>query len=291
MRVSRNNFQIVSSTEAMASVAAGPKSISKVFEDLKEKKQCAFIPFICAGDPDLATTEKALRILDEVGADVIELGVPYSDPLADGPTIQEAATRALARGTTLDKVLELCARVAPTLKAPIVLFCYINPILSRGYEPFVQRVAASGVKGLLVPDIPLEETYAISAITKEYGVDLVLLSTPTTEQNRAVEIAKSTQGFLYLVSVTGVTGVRTNVSTRVEGLIKQLQGVTDKPVCVGFGVSKAEHAAEIEAWGAEGCIAGSALVRALGEAATPEEGLKNLEKIARELKGALPARA
>ncbi|EEH53604.1 uncharacterized protein MICPUCDRAFT_35499 [Micromonas pusilla CCMP1545] len=270
-------------------------SIGATFAALKKRGQCAFIPFICAGDPNLDATERAIAILDDEGADVIELGVPYSDPLADGPTIAQAATRALNAGTTLDKTLALLARVSPTTKAPIVLFTYFNPIYQRGFEAFVEAVAAAGAKGLLVPDIPLEETPELSAICAKNGVDLVLLSTPTTPEARMTKIAEASNGFIYLVSVTGVTGVRTNVESRVQELVSGLKKVTDKPVAVGFGISKKEQAAQVVGWGADGVIVGSALVRALGEAPTPEEGLERLTALAKELRegsnreGAKPA--
>jgi len=283
--------RIESSAKTFAATTASETlSITEVFEGLTKKKQCAFVPFLVAGDPDLGTTELALKMLDSIGADVIELGVPYSDPLADGPVIHASATRALAGGATLVKVLEMVKRVAPTLKAPLVLFTYINPIMRRGYEKFMGELQEAGVKGLLVPDIPLEETYTLSALAKERGVDLVLLTTPTTTSDRMKSIAEKTEGFLYLVSVTGVTGMRTTVATKVEGLVEELKNYTDKPICVGFGVSKGEHAQSLEGWGADGAIAGSALVRALGEAATPEEGLAAVEALARELRDALPPR-
>mmetsp|Transcript_1332 Transcript_1332/g.3100 ORF Transcript_1332/g.3100 Transcript_1332/m.3100 type:complete len:329 (-) Transcript_1332:267-1253(-) len=269
---------------AAAATGTTRVSIPETFAALKKKNQCAFIPFICAGDPNLDATEKALRILDDAGADVIELGVPYSDPLADGPIIQAAATRALENGTTLGKVLAMLTRVSPDLKAPVVLFQYFNPILRKGVEAFVKEIAAAGAKGLLIPDIPLEETYEVSRICKENGVDLVLLSTPTTPIERMTKIAEASNGFIYLVSVTGVTGVRTNVESRVEELVKALKKVTDKPIAVGFGISKGEQAQQVVSWGADGVIVGSALVRALGESGSPEAGLAALKELATELR-------
>ena len=198
---------------------------------------------------------------------MIELGVPYSDPLADGPVIQAAATRALENGATLDKVIAMAKKAIDNgkgVKAPIVMFTYFNPIYQRGVETFVRQIADAGAKGLLIPDVPLEETYETSKICAKYGIDLVLLSTPTTPTERARQIAQNTKGFVYLVSVTGVTGMQTNVASRVEELVADLRTVTDEPVAVGFGVSSAEHAKQIVKWGADGVIVGSALVRALG---------------------------
>ena len=263
--------------------------MSEAFRAVLDDGKRAFIPFICAGDPDLESTKKALKILDDAGADVIELGVPYSDPLADGPVIQAAATRALENGATLNKVIDLVREMTPQIKAPIVMFTYYNPIYQRGVDKFCADIAAAGAKGLLVPDIPLEETYDVSEIASKHGIELVLLSTPTTPVERAKKIAQATKGFVYLVSVTGVTGVQSNVATRVEQLVEELRSVTDKPIAVGFGVSEAKHAKQIVDWGADGVIVGSALVRALGEAKTPEEGLAALKAKAEEIRGGADA--
>ena len=296
-----------------------------------------------AGDPDLATSAAALKALDAAGADVIELGVPYSDPLADGPTIQGAHTRGLDGGTTLDAVLSMLAATTPGLKASIVLFTYYNPIMRRGLARFCGEAAAAGVTGeefkveggvwegrggvgrraelragsprplpplarrpppavdrphpsthsppipagLLVPDIPLEETGPVRDVAGSAGLELVLLCTPTTPAARMAAIAAASQGFVYLVSVAGVTGARTTNEGRVEGLIASLRGMTDKPVAVGFGVSGPAQAAQLRAWGADGVIVGSALVKAVGEAASPGEGLAALDALAREIRAAL----
>lgn len=269
----------------------------------------ALIPFIVAGDPDLETTAKALEALDaarrlvrpppvhadtpgaQAGADIIELGVPYSDPLADGPVIQEAATRALAAGATLDAVLRLVATTAPRLRAPLIVFTYYNPILRRGAATFVAQLAAAGAAGLLIPDIPLEETDEARRLCTAAGLELVLLCTPTTSDERMGRIAAATQGFVYLVSVTGVTGVQEGVAARVQGLLGRLKAVTDKPVAVGFGVATPAQAAQLAAWGADGVIVGSAFVRALGGAASPAAGVAALGALAQSLRAALPARS
>ena len=159
--------------------------------------------------------------------------------------------------------------MTPTLRAPLILFTYYNPILRRGPATFIAEIAAAGVGGLLIPDIPLEETAQARALCEQHGLELVLLATPTTSSARMERIAAATHGFVYLVSVTGVTGVQEKMEARVQGLVAQLKAVTKKPVAVGFGISKAEHAAQVASWGADGIIVGSALVRALGEAATP----------------------
>nr|CAB3452132.1 unnamed protein product [Digitaria exilis] len=272
---------------AVAAVAEDKRSISGTFADLRKQGKTALVPFITAGDPDLATTAKALKILDACGADVIELGVPYSDPLADGPVIQASATRALAKGTTFEDVISMVKEVIPEMSCPVSLFTYYNPILKRGIPNFMTIVKEAGLRGLVVPDVPLEETYVLRNEAAKNNLELVLLTTPTTPNERMEQIAKASEGFIYLVSTVGVTGTRTNVSGKVQSLLQDIKKVTEKPVAVGFGVSTPEHVKQIAGWGADGVIVGSAMVRLLGEAASPEEGLKKLEELAKDLKAAL----
>ncbi|WP_072621251.1 tryptophan synthase subunit alpha [Spirulina major] len=261
-------------------------SVSERFQTLKENNQCALIPFITAGDPDLETTAQALRVLDAAGADLIELGVPYSDPLADGPTIQAAATRALQRGVTLQKVLDMVRSLHAELTAPIILFTYYNPIYFRGVDVFMAQIAEAGVKGLVIPDLPLEESTAVLESATAHGIEVILLVAPTSPTERIDAIAQKSQGFIYLVSVTGVTGARTEIASRVQDLLPQLQKSTQKPVGVGFGVSQPEHAKQLKDWGANAVIVGSAVVKRLAEG-TPEEGLAAIDTFCRSLKAAL----
>lgn len=261
-------------------------SVSQCFQSLRDRKQCGLIPFITAGDPDLATTAKALRVLDASGADIIELGVPYSDPLADGPVIQAAATRALRRGVKLEDVLTIVKEVQPDIKAPIILFTYYNPIFYRGVEAFLQQIKSAGVQGLVVPDLPLEEAQTLLKPAAEIGIEVTLLVAPTSPIERIKAIAHQSQGFIYLVSVTGVTGMRTQVATRVEDLLKSLRSTTDKPIGVGFGISDAEQASKVKNWGSDAVIVGSACVKRLAQG-TPEEGLKALEEFCQSLKHAI----
>ncbi|WP_071191280.1 tryptophan synthase subunit alpha [Trichormus sp. NMC-1] len=261
-------------------------AISHCFETLRRNQECALIPFITAGDPDLETTAKALELLDRSGADIIELGVPYSDPLADGPVIQAAATRALERGTTLDQVLEMLQATTPSLKAPIILFTYYNPILHRGIEKFLQQIKAAGVAGLVVPDLPLEEAGGLLQPASEVGIDLTLLVAPTSSAQRIEAIARASQGFIYLVSVTGVTGMRSQMESRVSDLLTQIRNVTDKPIGVGFGISDIEQARQVREWGADAAIVGSAIVKRLADG-TPEEGLSAIAQFCQNLKTAI----
>jgi tryptophan synthase alpha chain len=261
-------------------------TLSHRFAELRQQGHCAFIPFLTAGDPDLETTAQALQVLDSHGADFIELGVPYSDPLADGPVIQAAATRALQRGVHLDQVLAMVHQISPQLRSPLILFTYYNPILRRGVERFLQQIAAAGVKGLVIPDLPLEEADQVLEQASKTGVEVILLVAPTSSKARIAAIAQRAQGFVYLVSVTGVTGVRSQVGERVEELIQELRQVTDKPIGVGFGISQPEHARQVREWGADAVIVGSAMVKCLAEA-KPEDGLRAIADLCQRLKAAL----
>ena len=261
-------------------------SIFHCFKTLRDRNQCALIPFITAGDPDLETTAEALRVLDRNGADLIELGVPYSDPLADGPVIQAAATRALNKETRLEQVLELVEAVSPSLQAPIILFTYYNPILNRGIEQFLTQIARAGVRGLVVPDLPLEEAHELLEPAAAMGIEVILLVAPTSSPERLEAIARSSGGFIYLVSVTGVTGMRSHVQGRVKDLLMQIRSVTDKPIGIGFGISEPEQARQVRDWGTDAVIVGSAFVNRLATG-TPTQGLQAVEELCRSLKTAI----
>ena len=245
--------------------------IQQRFSQLQAEGRCALMPFLMAGDPDLERTRAVLLALQAAGADMIELGIPYSDPLADGPVIQAAASRALASATTPGKVLEMLGSLRGELTIPVILFTYSNPLLNRGMEAFCRAAAAAGAAGLVVPDLPLEEAERLSAIAAAEGLDLVLLVAPTTPADRMGRIAAASRGFTYLVSVTGVTGVRTSIETRVEGLVQQLKGMGPTPVAVGFGIAGPEQARQVRDWGADGAIVGSALVKVMAEACTQQQ--------------------
>ncbi|KAL0459463.1 UNVERIFIED_CONTAM: Tryptophan synthase alpha chain, chloroplastic [Sesamum latifolium] len=258
---------------AMATLAAAPT--------------VALIPYITAGDPDLPTTAQALKVLDSCGSDIIELGVPYSDPLADGPVIQAAATRSLARGANFDKIIAMLKEVVPQLSCPVALFSYYNPILKRGTGKFMTTLKETGIHGLVVPDVPLEETEILRKEASNNNIELVLLTTPTTPTTRMKAIVEASEGFVYLVSAVGVTGARASVSGKVQSLLQEIKEETNKPVAVGFGISKPEHVKQVASWGADGVIVGSAMVKILGEAKSPQEGLKELETFTKSLKSAL----
>ncbi|KAK4441627.1 Tryptophan synthase alpha chain, chloroplastic [Sesamum alatum] len=273
---------------AMAALTSAPTvGLSETFSRLKQQRKVALIPYITAGDPDLSTTAEVLKILDSCGSDIIELGVPYSDPLADGPVIQAAAARSLARGTNFDKIIAMLKEVVPQLSCPIALFSYYNPILKRGVQKFMTTLNDTGIHGLVVPDVPLEETEILRKEASDNNVELVLLTTPTTPTARMKAIVEASEGFVYLVSSVGVTGARASVSEKVQSLLKEIKEATSKPVAVGFGISKPEHVKQVAGWGADGVIVGSAIVKILGEAKSPEEGLKEFEMFTKSLKSAL----
>ena len=223
------------------------------------------MPFLMAGDPNLDITYKILLKLQDKGADFIELGIPYSDPLADGPIIQLSASKALKSGTSLTKVLELLNNLKDKLHVPVILFSYFNPLLSFGFNKFCEIASDSGASGIIIPDLPLEETTEYSQIAKHFNLDLILLVAPTTPIDRMRIIAESTRGFSYLVSVTGVTGERNNLENRVENLVKKLRELSSNPIAVGFGISSPEHIKKVKKWGADGVIIGSAFVKRISE--------------------------
>lgn len=258
-------------------------SISATFETLRSRGKSALIPFLVAGDPSLDATAAALMALDRHGADVIELGIPYADPLADGPVIQAAATRALGRGTKLAGILEMLRAVTPELRSPIVLFSYYNPMLHMGIPKFLQQIYDAGARGVVVPDLPLEEAAAVMGPARALGLEVILLVAPTSPPARCAAIAAQSEGFIYLVSTTGVTGVRQQVAKGVKTMLETLRTLTDKPIGVGFGISQPEHARQVVDWGADAVIVGSAMVRRLAE----PQGLDAVVSLCQSLKRAM----
>jgi tryptophan synthase alpha chain len=236
--------------------------LERVLEEARRTGRKALVTYVCAGDPDLAATERLVPALASAGADVIELGVPFSDPLADGPTIQAASQRALRSGTTLAGVLGLVQRLRQDgCQVPLVLFGYINPIVRMGLEAFVARAADAGADGLIVPDLPLEESEQLGRLAGSRSLSLVLLAAPTTPPERLRLIGERTRGFLYFVSVTGVTGARTELPVDLPEKLAAARGATSVPVAVGFGVSTPEQAHSLAAH-ADAVVVGSALVDA-----------------------------
>lgn len=229
------------------------------FAALRERGEGALVPFISAGDPDLDTTAALIRVLAEAGADAIELGVPFSDPIAEGPTIQKSSERALASGTTLRHILQLVKEVRPEVEIPIVLMGYANPFFTMGEEGFAAAAAEVGVDGVIVPDLPPEEGASFYGAVEAAGIDPILLAAPTTTPERLAELAGRSRGFLYYVALTGVTGARARMAADLEAGVRRARELTDVPVLVGFGVSTPEQVAEIGRF-ADGVVVGSALI-------------------------------
>lgn len=263
-------------------------AVSTVFQQLRQHGKKALMPFLTAGDPNLEFTEEVIQLLSEEGCALLELGFPYSDPIADGPVIQASYTRALRSGVKVDAVFDTVARVVPKVATPIVGMVSYAIVLRRGLQRFVEAARSSGLAGLIVPDLPVEESSELRAVCDEADLDLIQLITPTTPRPRAIEIAQKSRGFIYYVSVAGITGERSELPASVVENVAWLRQQTDLPICVGFGVSRPEHARMV-AQVADGVIVGSAFVRRISEAATrpKEEVLRELQQFARSLLSAL----
>lgn len=253
-------------------------NIAKAFENGK-----AFIPFLTCGDPDLETTARAVRAAAAAGADLIELGIPFSDPTAEGPVIQEANLRALAAGTTTDRIFGLVRELRRDVTVPMVFMTYANVVFSYGAERFIGTCAEIGIDGLILPDLPFEEKDEFDPLCRQYGLDLISLIAPTSA-HRIARIAKEARGFLYIVSSLGVTGTRSRITTDIASMVKLVRENTDVPCAVGFGISTPAQAAEIASQ-ADGVIVGSAIVKIIAE-----KGRESAEAVAeyvRSMKEAL----
>jgi tryptophan synthase alpha chain len=248
---------------------------------LRETGRKGVVPYITAGDPDLATTYELLVAMARGGATAIEVGMPFSDPAADGPVIQRACERALARGVKLHDVIEVAGRAVKATGIPIVLFSYLNPLLRRGLENLVRDAADAGLAGVLVTDLPAESAQGFSQALQGRGLDLVSLVAPTSTEERIAQIARHATGFLYAIAVNGVTGARQQLSADATALLGRIRRVTDLPVAVGFGISNAEQAREAWAQGADAVVVGSAIVRKIEEFGV--QAPEAVERFVREL--------
>lgn len=237
---------------------SGYERIARAFDHGK-----AFIPFITGGDPSLEVTRQLLIAMEQAGADLIEIGLPFSDPIAEGEVIQEATYRALTAGCTTDKLFDLVKEARKDVKIPMVFLTYLNSVFSYGKEAFLKRCVECGIDGLIVPDLPFEEKGELLDVCKEYGVAIISLIAPTSKE-RIKAIAKEAEGFIYVVSSLGVTGVRSEITTNVEEMTDMVRQVTDVPCAIGFGISRLEQAAQM-AGVSDGAIVGSAIVRIIGE--------------------------
>lgn len=233
--------------------------IDKKFKQLKKQGKKAFIAFITAGYPDLSTTAKLVIEFEKIGVDIIELGVPFSDPLADGPVIQEASAYTLKKGTNLPKILDLVKKLRKQVNLPICLMTYYNPVFCLGDRRFVDKAVASGVDGVIIPDLPPEEAKDFIHYANKKGLSNICFVAPTSTDARIKLIAKADRGFIYYVSLTGVTGSRKNLSADLRANLSRIKKITPKPVCVGFGISNVAQAKEV-ARISDGIIVGSAIV-------------------------------
>ena len=260
--------------------------IDRLFTESRAVEQTAFIPFLPAGDPDLAFTAEALPALAGAGASLIEIGFPFSDPIADGPVIQASYTRALAKGLKVESIFETVktATSSPEWKTPVVAMASYSLVWRKGPEAFLHEAKASGISGIVAPDLPAEEADDFAAMCRDREVKLILLVTPTTDPKRAERIVKSCSGFVYVVGVVGITGARASLAVDLPAHLARLRTLTDLPLCVGFGVSTPEHVKSLKGI-ADGVIVGSALVKKMD---TPDRAaaLSGMTKLAKELAAA-----
>ena len=262
--------------------------IEERFKSLKKEGRKAFVAYLTAGDPDLETTAELIPALEAAGVDMVEIGVPFSDPTADGPAIQAASQRALMRGATLEKILAMIAALRRASGIPIVLFGYYNPILSYGTEKFAADAKTSGVDGILVVDLPPEEANELRRYTDPSGLDFITLIAPTTDPERARKILRRASGFVYFISVTGVTGMAAPRAEDVQRDVDRMKTMTALPIAVGFGISTPEQAAAIAPL-ADGVVVGSALVRLIGEKGRSADLIPAVSSFAAKIRQAIDA--
>jgi len=278
----------------MTSDGKSPRRIARVFADLHERGEAGFIPYLTFGDPEPGVTLELLDALERAGADLIELGVPFSDPSADGPVLQRAAERALASGATLRGCLDVVAEFRHRSTVPIVLFGYYNPIFRYGVEALTRDARAAGVDGILCVDLPPEEAADLDGAARAQGIDLIYLLAPTSTLGRMRKVLSRARGFVYFVSVTGVTGVRSVLPENLETLVRSVKRLTPLPVGVGFGISTPEQAAQVAGF-ADAVVVGSAIARVVEECEPDGDLVVEIEgfagALAEAVRAARPARA
>jgi tryptophan synthase alpha chain len=259
--------------------------ITETFARIRSERRTGLVTYTTAGDPDLPRSASILRALDRAGADVLEVGVPFSDPLADGPVIQRATERALAAGGSLRASLAVVEQVRQDVAAPIVIFSYANPLLRIGIDEFARRAAAAGVDGVLALDLPIEEAGPFRDAVGRYGLDVIFLLSPTTTDERIARAAALGRGFLYGISRLGVTGARDRVASGAEALVRRVRAHTSLPIALGFGISRPEHVAEVGTF-ADAAVVGSAIVSRIAENCDSPELPERIASYVRWLKGA-----
>jgi len=256
--------------------------IDDKFARLRENAGKAFIPYITAGDPTLERTRQLVLALERAGADIIELGIPFSDPLADGKTNQEAAERALLANVTLAQVIELVKDLRRETQIPILFFTYLNPVFQYGFEAFARDAQRAGVDGALALDMPPEEAVPLKKALDAHDVRMIFLAAPTSTEERIQKIAELAGGFIYYVSLTGVTGMRDSIATDIDEHISLIRRYSSLPVAVGFGISKPEHVSKVAAV-ADGVVVGSAIVKRIGSGGDTDAMVEDIEEFVREL--------
>lgn len=267
--------------------APSPARIRALFDRTRAAHRSALIAYVTAGDPAPEHTPELVFALERGGADLIELGVPFSDPIADGPVIQRASERALHAGTTLHTVLDVARRIRQRSSIPLVLFTYLNPVLRYGLDAMGREAAAAGIDGVLLTDLSVEEAQPYVEAMRRHHLDTVFLAAPTSTPRRLELVARYSSGFIYLVSRTGVTGEQASLSNAAGELVQRTRAVTNLPLAVGFGISTAAHVAQVAAT-AEGVVVGSAFVRQVEQATDPADAARRLEELARTLSAGLP---
>lgn len=263
-------------------------TLGEKFSCVSKEGRMAFMPYVCVGDPGAEATVKIAETLIEAGADVLELGLPFSDPIADGPTIQRASQRALSAGMNTDEYFRVCGRISENSDVSLVSMTYYNLILHYGVERFASMCAKSGVSGIIVPDLPYEECGILEEECRKAGVSLIQLVALTTDDKRLEEILSHATGFIYLVSVLGVTGARNKFSDKVSNMLAKIRAKTDTPVCLGFGISRKEHVERARKIGFSGVIIGSALIDVIeGNLGDESKMLSKLAALAGDFAGSL----
>jgi tryptophan synthase alpha chain len=258
--------------------------LASTFAELRRTKRSGLVTYTTAGDPSLDVSRDILIAIANAGADVLEVGVPFSDPIADGPAIQRATERALAAGVTLSSTLEMISTLRREISQPVVVFTYVNPVLQMGMDVFAKRAAAAGVDGVLLLDLPIEESAEAGALFAAHGIDQIFLISPTTSAGRLAEASRLGRGFLYVISRLGVTGVRDQVAASAAPLVERIRAATDLPIAVGFGLSRPEHLTEVGAY-AEAAVVGSALVNVIAAAGATGDAPRRAAEFVSWLRG------
>ncbi len=266
-----------------------PSRLSATFDALRREGRPGLVTYTTAADPDIARSADILRALDRAGADVLEVGVPFSDPLADGPVIQRATERALAAGGNLRATIEIIKKVRSDVKAPIVVFSYANPLLRMGMAEFARQASAAGVDGVLALDLPIEEAGEFQYTMDASGLDTIFLLSPTTTDVRIQKAAKLGRGFLYGISRLGVTGARNEVASGAEAMVKRIRAFTSMPIALGFGIARPEHVAEVGGF-ADAAVVGSALVSLIANESGSPQLIERVEEYVRSLRAACQPR-